>query len=115
MKHPPDYFSKSVAVPCLATKYDCSTSRLLSCLMFKTTIKCLYLEWSTTLGLAIEGSGGISLLGDFQGLSTQTHPKSDLVLMLIQLQEAGDWPRNPQRSFLNVFLYDLTVLVSVLQ
>lgn len=83
--------------------------------MFKTRTKLLHLDCSATLGRVIRGSGGISLLGSFQGSSTQNHPQSDLVLMLMQLQEAGGWPRNLRRSFLNVFFYDLTVLVSVLQ
>lgn len=99
----PDRSSKSVAVPCFATKDDCFTSRPLSCLIFKTRTKLLYLECSTTLGHIIQGSGGISLLGDFQRSSTQNHPQSDLMLMIMQLQEAGGWPRNLRRSFSNVF------------
>lgn len=39
--------------------------------MSKTRIKLLYLECSTTLGHVIDGSGGISLLADFQGSPTQ--------------------------------------------
>lgn len=39
--------------------------------MSETRIKLLYLEYSTTLGHVIRGSGGISLLGDFQGSPTQ--------------------------------------------
>lgn len=83
--------------------------------MSKTRTKLLHLECSTTLGHVIQGSGGISLFGDFQGSPTQKHPQSELVSMLMKLQEAGGWPRNLQRSFSNVFFYDLTVLVSVLQ
>lgn len=41
------------------------------CLMSKTIFKLPYLECSTTLGHVIQGSGGISLLGDFQGSPTQ--------------------------------------------
>lgn len=70
--------------------------------MFKTRPKLLHLECSVTLGHVIQGSGGISLLGDFQGSATQNHPQSDLVLMLLPLQ-AGGWPRNLCRSFSNVF------------
>jgi len=69
--------------------------------MFET--KLLYLECSTTLGHVIQGSDGISLLGDFQGSCTQNYSQSDLVLMLMQLQEAGGWPRNLRRSSSNVF------------
>lgn len=94
--------------------------------MFKTRTKLLHPECSAEVGHVIQGSGGISLPGDFQGSSTQGHPQPDLVLMLILPQaEVGlETPRGPFQMvlmccvwfFFGFFVpYDFTVLVSVLQ
>lgn len=46
---------------------------------------------------------GFLSLVTFRDHLHKKHPQSDLVLILMKLQEAGGWPRNLQRSFSNVF------------
>lgn len=72
-------------------------------LMFETRTKLLHAE----VGHVIQGRGGISLPGDFQGSSTQDHPRPDLVLMLILPQaEVGlETPRGPFQMVLGLFFF----------
>lgn len=77
--------------------------------MFKTRTKLLHLECSTEVGHVIQGRGGISLPGDFQGSSTQDRLQTDLVLMLILPQaEVGlETPRGPFQMVWGLFFFSL--------